>query len=212
MGRLVRIATRVTHTDPKAEHGALAIALAAHIAAREEEVRGDAYVAKLESLLGEAGRETMELLRRAAASAQMGESTDAFARALGLETGVTGYMLHTVPVCIHAWLASPRDYRAAVTAMVACGGDTDTTAAIVGGIVGSAVGKEGIPAPWLEGLLEWPRSARWIEDLGTILGQSSRQHAPSPPPRAFGPWILARNAAFTLVVLAHVARRCLPPY
>src|SRR5690349_21320078 len=33
MRALVRAATRITHTDPKAEHGALAVALAAHFAA-----------------------------------------------------------------------------------------------------------------------------------------------------------------------------------
>jgi len=38
--------------------------------------------------------------------------------------------------------------------VIECGGDTDSTAAIVGGIVGSAVGKAGIPTEWLDDLLE----------------------------------------------------------
>ena len=48
---------------------------------------------------------------------------------------------------------------------VACGGDTDTTAAIVGGIVGSGVGKAGIPPQWISGIREWPRTVAWMERL-----------------------------------------------
>ena len=44
------------------------------------------------------------------------------------------------------WLTRPRDFRKAVSAVVRCGGDTDTTGAIVGAIVGSAVGRAGLPA------------------------------------------------------------------
>jgi hypothetical protein len=32
------------------------------------------------------------------------EDTGTFARSLGLKRGVTGYMYHTVPVVLHAWL------------------------------------------------------------------------------------------------------------
>ncbi|MBX9582319.1 MAG: ADP-ribosylglycohydrolase family protein [Gemmataceae bacterium] len=55
----------------------------------------------------------------------------------------------TVPFCL--WVAARHrdDYEAAVVNTIRAGGDIDTTAAIVGGIVGLAVGRAGIPADWL---------------------------------------------------------------
>lgn len=55
----------------------------------------------------------------------------------------------TVPFCV--WIAARHldDYEAAVVNTIRAGGDIDTTAAIVGGIVALAVGQSGIPADWL---------------------------------------------------------------
>ena len=96
-----------------------------------------------------------------------------------------------------------------MTAVIECGGDTDSTGAIVGGIVGAAVGKEGIPAPWLERLCEWPRSVGWMEQLGEQLGSSLES---APPRRLPGFAVLLRNFFFLAVVLFHGFRRLVPPY
>jgi ADP-ribosylglycohydrolase len=55
----------------------------------------------------------------------------------------------TVPFAL--WVADRYrdDYPAAVRACVRAGGDMDTTAAIVGGIVATRTGAAGIPLPWL---------------------------------------------------------------
>ena len=53
---------------------------------------------------------------------------------LGLARGVTGYIHHMVPICLHTWLRAPRDFAGAVEGVIALGGDTDTTAAIVGAL------------------------------------------------------------------------------
>jgi ADP-ribosylglycohydrolase len=50
------------------------------------------------------------------------------------------------------------DYPAALRACVAVGGDMDTTAAIVGGILAAHTGLHAIPAQWIssrEPLPEW---------------------------------------------------------
>ena len=75
----------------------------------------------------------------------------------------------------------------AVKNVIRCGGDADTTAAIVGGIIGAAVGKDGIPAAWLDRLFEWPRSVTWMEQLGHRL-ESARRGAPLSDRRACLPW------------------------
>jgi ADP-ribosylglycohydrolase len=202
---MVRASTVLTHRDPKAEYGAYAVALAAYHASQS---RNDpsTFVRELADRLGDEVREFHDLVRRASASAGAGESTETFANQLGLSRAVSGYVYHTVPVVLHAWMRHPADYRAAVEAVVRCGGDTDTTAAIVGGIVGSGVGKAGIPAEWLAGVCEWPRSVGWIERLGQRLADGRG------PQSLFWPAVPVRNAFFFVLVLMHAARRLLPPY
>ncbi len=210
--RLVRASTRITHTDPKAEAGALAVALATHIAATTEP--GDVMAAFF-AVIGSVMPDAADLTGRLSAvrdSVIAGRSTEEFADSIGLRRGVTGYINHTVPVAVHAWLSHPADLRSAVLAAVRCGGDTDTVGAIVGGIVGASVGRDGIPPEWLAGLWDWPRSAVWIERLGERLAQVVGDGQPRPAlPLAV--WALPpRNLLFLAIVLAHVARRLFPPY
>lgn len=208
---LVRASTRLTHTDPKAEQAALAAALAGRHAATHPEIDSRAYLAQIAAALPQEGEELHERLRAAQASAARGESTQQFAASLGCEKGVSGYAFHTLPVVIHAWLAHPRDFRQAVVAVVGCGGDTDTGAAIVGGIVGAAVGEEGIPGSWREDLAEWPRSKAWIRRLAGRLAAVKRGE--SGKPLWLNPlFLLLRNLIFLVVVLGHGFRRLLPPY
>jgi hypothetical protein len=121
-------------------------------------------------------------------------------------------MYHTVPVALHAWFCHPSDYRSAVTSAIACGGDADTTAAIVGGIVGAAVGKQGIPDEWLTGLWEWPRTNDYLDRLASQLNDMIDNHAAAKPVRLPVIPLLLRNAFFFSVVLYHGFRRLLPPY
>jgi ADP-ribosylglycohydrolase len=210
---LVGIAARITHTDPKAEHGALVVALAASLARSQPHIDGTFFLEGLRKWLPEeSASQLLTLLERAVRSVAAGESTPEFAAAQGWGRRVTGYVNQTVPVAIHAWLRYPRDFRSAVTQVIRCGGDTDTTAAIVGGIVGAAVGKEGIPPEWLAGLVEWPRTVHWMEQLGERLAEVMRSGQPGKAPRVSVAGLLGRNGVFFLVVLAHVFRRWLPPY
>jgi ADP-ribosylglycohydrolase len=210
---LVRVSTRVTHTDPRAEHGALAVALAARLACRQPEVDGGEYLGQLRALLaGEAAEPLLQMLRQVVQSRAAGHSLEHFLDSQGWRRGVSGYVNHTVPAAVHAWLDHQRDFRSGVMAAVRAGGDTDTSAAIVGGILGAAVGKEGIPRQWLDRLCEWPRSVAWMERLGAAVEQGLAAGQPARPPRLSAAALLARNGLFLGVVLAHVGRRCLPPY
>jgi ADP-ribosyl-[dinitrogen reductase] hydrolase len=211
---LVAASSRITHTDPKAEWGALAVALAAHMACRSANgtVQGGQFLAELQTVLGGEGDELLSLIGQAVGSVDAGQSSESFAESLGLTQGVSGYVYHTVPVAIHAWLAHPRDFHAAVTAVIRCGGDTDSTAAIVGGIVGAGVGREGIPQAWLDGLCEWPRTSAWMERLARELAMVEKSGTRRRPPRLPVWGVLLRNAFFLPIVLFHGFRRLLPPY
>jgi ADP-ribosyl-[dinitrogen reductase] hydrolase len=205
----VRCSTRMTHTDPKAEYGALAVALAAHLAARDKEISGRRFLEIVVANLPSDAAELMSLLTRVVESVEAGESTRAYTISLGLEKGVTGYMYHTVPACIHAWLSFPDEFEQAIHGIVECGGDADTTAAIVGGIIGASVGAEAIPARWKAKLCE---PAFIFDMIGTVFNL--------PQPLAvrslthdFSCLRLLRNVfLFLPVVLFHGFRRLLPPY
>ncbi len=208
---LVRASSRLTHTDPKAEQGAFTVALAAQLARQEANVSPAMYLSQLRSALGPDADELITLVTAVVDSVEKAQPTPAFAESIGLGAGVTGYVFHTVPMALHAWLSNPSDYRGAVLSIIRCGGDTDSTAAIVGGIVGAAVGRDGIPAEWIEGLAEWPRSVRWMEQLSRELA-ATRSGEVSPAVSVRMWQVLPRNALFLLIVLFHGFRRLLPPY
>jgi ADP-ribosylglycohydrolase len=213
MSALVRAATRITHTDPKAEAGALAVALAAHLSAsRAVPVTPAQYLDELRSLTDIHASGICELVNSVCSSIAASETGEIYAERIGCAHGVTGYVDHTVPVALHVWMRHPRDYRAAVTEVIRLGGDTDTTAAIVGALVGANVGKAGIPPQWLADLWEWPRTVAWMEKVGTKLAKTcaKRESASAVPLNALA--LLLRNAVFLVIVLLHGFRRLLPPY
>ena len=121
-----------------------------------------------------------------------------------------------VPVALYAWLRRPGDVRNAVEQVIKLGGDADTTGAIVGAITGATVGASSIPLDWLDGILEWPRSVRWMRSLADRLadrfGPEGEAARPGKPLRLFWPALLLRNLIFLGVVLLHGLRRLLPPY
>jgi ADP-ribosylglycohydrolase len=208
----VRIATRITHTDPKAEYGAFAIALAAGNACQAPTITGDDFLSQLTACLGRDANELISFIRQAVESVKHTQSTPEFAAELGLSKGVSGYIYHSVPVAIHAWLSHQQDYPGAIIATVQCGGDTDSIAAMVGGIVGAAVGKEGIPGVWLNRLLEPSRSVEWMECLAKQLNNTIQTNMANQPIQLQVPNLLLRNILFLLIVLSHGFRRLLPPY
>lgn len=213
MAELVRISTRLTHLDPKAECGAMAIALATRCSMRGEGF--ECFLADLRRLTAGQGAAAAELLALAvqvAKSVNAGETTSAFAAGIGCTEGVTGYMYHSVPAVLHAWLSHPRDYAAAVTAIIRCGGDSDTTAAMVGAIVGAGVGKEGIPPRWLNDLVEWPRTVPWTEQLARSSSRAASERRPQAAQALSIVGLCLRNAGFMVLVLAHGLRRLFPPY
>lgn len=210
--QFVRASTVLTHTDPKAYHGAFAVALAAWCAKRGiQDAAGflDQYHGAAD---GDPSDEFPAVLAQMEQSLAANQQTEEFARQLGCDRGVTGYVLRTVPVALHCWLRHPRDYRQAVEEVVACGGDTDTTAAIVGAIVGTGIGSSGIPPQWLHGLWEWPRSVAWMEQLAAAASEAVATGCSVRGPRVAPGVAVTRNAVFLAVVLGHGFRRLLPPY
>ena len=55
----------------------------------------------------------------------------------------------TVPFCLWVAAHNPRNFVKALSQTIGVGGDCDTNAAIVGGIVALSAGRKAIPAEWL---------------------------------------------------------------
>lgn len=196
-------ACRVTHRDPRAEESAVLVAEAAVMAANS--IPDVQAIETLETQL-----ESDEMRWRFAAlqtDLAAGRTVAEFADGIGCGNRVSGFAPDTVAVALYAWLRHRGDFESAVRSVIACGGDTDSVAAIVGGICGAETGESGIPKAWIDGICDWPRSVAYLRRLTEALETDA-----GTAPRIFWPFVLMRNALFLAVVLLHGFRRCLPPY
>ncbi|MGI5239676.1 ADP-ribosylglycohydrolase family protein [Dactylosporangium sp. CA-139066] len=137
----------VTHAHPEGILGAVAVAVAAAEAGWARRVRNRPTPAELlDAVLGYLidglVRDGLRRARRL-----LGASVTEAAWELGNGAQVRAY--DTVPFAL--WVAATRldDYPAAIRACIEAGGDVDTTAAIVGGVVAAYTGRDGIPPDWL---------------------------------------------------------------
>ncbi|OMQ12594.1 ADP-ribosylglycohydrolase family protein [[Flexibacter] sp. ATCC 35103] len=83
------------------------------------------------------------------------------------EIGSSGYVLHSLEASFWCFINS-ETYEETVLKAVNLGGDTDTTAAIAGGLAGIYYGIEGIPEKWIENLVR----ANDIKELAERLSKN----------------------------------------
>lgn len=212
----VRASTVISHTDQKAFTGALAIALASRHSSTADRVDASIFLQEMRAAITfdatasmsptAADPDFLPLLEDVIISVARGENTPAFSRRYG-GGGVSGYIYQTVPAVLHAWLSHPNDFPTALKAVISCGGDSDTTGSILGGIIGARVGRAGIPQAWVDGLILWPRGIARAEALATSLTTAGKT-SPRVPAWKY----LLRNVWFDTVVLLHGLRRLGPPY
>jgi ADP-ribosylglycohydrolase len=149
VARQAELSAAVTHAHPEGIAGGIAAAVAGAYAWVNRDRRGDEAVKRglfdtvLEHTPAGAVRKGIEH----AAAITPDLSIEAASRLLG--NGIRISCQDTVPFCL--WVAARHldDYLAAVVNTIRGGGDIDTNAAIVGGVVALAVGAEGIPRDWL---------------------------------------------------------------
>jgi ADP-ribosylglycohydrolase len=147
---------RVTHAHPEGVAGAVAIAVAASLAAAAR-LSGDRpapgqFIDAVRALVPPGS--VYKGLNRA----RKVLSVDLAEAAYELGNGANITAQDTVPFTV--WVAAHHlhDYPEAIRSCIRSGGDIDTTAAIVGGIVAAHTGVDGIPAEWLaarEPLPDW---------------------------------------------------------
>jgi len=190
---LVRASTQITHTDARARDGAVLVARLARQLA----------TASLDPGVID-GIGDMEFRERVRDAWQGEFLTPAdYGAAAGYQRGVSGFIVHTVPAAVYCTLRTGEDARFALESAIRLGGDTDTTAAIVGALVGARDGAAGLPQDWLRGVRDWPVSTANLRALADSLA-----HGGGVPPQR---WIAAapRNLGLLVVIFGHIALRLL---
>ncbi len=156
LDRLVEVAVdqgRVTHTDPRASAGAVAVAAGVALALRPEPVDPAAFVAEVADLVRRVHAPFATWLSEV--PDLLGLSTDealarvrALGRSEGLDRdwpGISPYVVPSVIWAFYAFLRDPEDYLVVVHTAVSPGGDVDTTAAMAGAMAGARSGMEALP-------------------------------------------------------------------
>ena len=90
-----------------------------------------------------------------------------FAKLLEDEIKSSGYVVDTQEAAVWCLLTTD-SYRDCVLKAVNLGGDTDTIAAVAGGLAGALYGYEGIPEEWRETLIK----REWIEEMCERAGKN----------------------------------------
>ncbi|WP_240809610.1 ADP-ribosylglycohydrolase family protein [Actinomadura sp. WMMA1423] len=142
----------ITHAHVEGVAGAMAVAVAASLAANG--TAGNLIEAALDHVPGTYVRRGLERARGLKRA-----TPEQAAQALGNGSRITAQ--DTVPFALWAATRHLDDYPAGVRACVTAGGDMDTTAAIVGGIIAAGTGIDGIPPAWLESREPLPG---WLEN------------------------------------------------
>ncbi len=202
--RFGRALAEVTHRDPRAIEGALYVAELAAACARspcgaqpevcQQQARGCVTVASL----GEA-------IDRARSLAMSGASTQQAA----LACGTSGFVLHSVSLATFGFLRFGSDPLLALTEVIGAGGDTDSTAAIVGAWLGALHGDAALPSALIDRIHDGPFGPAHLRALAECLART-RDGRSVPVPRYSASAAMARNLLLFPVILGHGFRRLLP--
>ena len=151
-----RASAIVTHTHPEGIAGTIAVAVGTALA---WQLRGTSGLRRtrrfFEEVLDLTPQSQVRSAIEQASQLPANAPVDEVAEMLGNGALVTA--LDTVPFCL--WIAAHHlgDYVTALAQAIRVGGDCDTNAAIVGGMVALSAGDDAIPAKWLAA-----RESVWI--------------------------------------------------
>jgi len=210
---LTQVSSAITHRDRRASDGAFLIALAANWCrfhpASDSKSFFD-FIGKCGAIpADESFAQKFFLLGQ---SLESGEETTDFAAAIGMSNGVTGFVVPTVLVALHAWLSNIDSFSDVILACIRCGGDTDTVASIAGSLSGAYLGFERLPTRLGDRMIDYPFSYSRLSSLsaGLVNLESSRSSECWLGLR----WLLMpfRNIGLLIIVLLHGIRRLAPPY
>lgn len=210
LSRWIEESTKLTHTHPLAIDGCQVLAALADYGATCKPGQFQACEALKKAIAASSQAEIKERLEALRPFLENQRSPSAVARHFHWDLGISGFIVPTTVMAVYCCLRYPTDFCRAVNSAVGLGGDSDSLAAVVGGLVGAHVGAQGIPAELTKNLAGYPQGAAWIEKMAERMshwphGQEDLHYAPAQPSDPLGQ--LLRNALTIPVVLLHVALR-----
>jgi ADP-ribosylglycohydrolase len=144
----------VTHLDPRCAAGAVAVAHAVALAAPAGPLDRAAFLSEIAALAGLQDHSVGSAIGGVAAWAHL--PPDEAARWLhreGLDPaytddwhGISAFVIPSVVWSLYSFLRDPDDYWTVICTAIGAGGDTDTMAAIAGGLAGARLGPSALPA------------------------------------------------------------------
>ncbi len=155
--RLIRMAcdqSVITHTDQRCSAGAVTIAGAVALAARDTRPVAEDFLTPLrqwaqrvEPSLATGLRCLQDILTQP--PRQAAEAVSRLGLPPGVDSqwrgGISAFVVSSVLWALYAFFKHPDDFTAAVALAIEVGGDVDTTAAMAGGLVGARRGTAAIP-------------------------------------------------------------------
>lgn len=155
----------ITHGHPTAvtAGGAFAMLISELLSGKPLDTSLDIVIKQLDK--NDDGAETAAALRKARKAESVSELGEGWVAEEALAIGVYCALKH------------PWDFRAGVLEAVNITGDSDTTGAIAGNILGVINGEKNIPSEWLANLYERRTVSQIADDLATRLEEDSEGHA-----------------------------------
>jgi ADP-ribosyl-[dinitrogen reductase] hydrolase len=161
----VEDSTRLTHTHPLTVDGCKVLAQLASVAATTK-LESLAPVEALNEVIATSSEaELRDYLERLLPFLEARRSSSYVARQFGWDRGISNYIVPTTVMATYCWLRNPSDYSRAVASAIRLGGNSDTLAAIVGGLVGAHIGVSALPPELTQGLGGYPHGAAWMVKL-----------------------------------------------
>jgi ADP-ribosylglycohydrolase len=150
----------VTHLDPRCAAGAVAVAHAVALAAREGPLDSADFLGEVAALTSAQDQSVASAIEGLAAWAHLPPDQAAhWLHAEGLDPayadewqGISAFVTPSVVWSLYSFLRHPDDYWSAVCTAIGAGGDTDTLAAIAGAIAGARLGPSALPGDLVEQL------------------------------------------------------------
>jgi ADP-ribosylglycohydrolase len=142
-----QLAAEVTHCHPEGLAGSVAVALAAWLSARS---RGDRpNCDELFDALARHLDDPSEVRDGVVRAAELSPDSALELAVKQLGNGSRVLCQDSVPLALWIAFSHIDDFRSGIETAVRAGGDTDTIAAMVGGILAARLGLEGVPLDWL---------------------------------------------------------------
>ena len=210
---LIDASSGITHRDRRSSDGAFLVALASNWCRFHRALDSKSFFDYVDLCEGvpvdDVFAQKFYLLRK---SLESGETTLDFAAAIEQQNGVTGFIVPTVLIALHAWLSNLDSFADVVMTCIRCGGDTDTVASIAGSLSGAYLGINRLPSHLGARIVDYPFSYSRLSILSCALVDLEAGRSSS---RWLGcRWLLLpfRNIVLLVIVLLHGLRRLAPPY